>query len=104
RGDFQMHSIWSDGAETLESIVNPCLERGWACGRIPDPSYRLGIGGCIRMERGVGQHAKIHALNRKHGGRFRLFKGIEANILADGSIEMAPHELKQFEFVVALLT
>ena len=31
------------------------------------------------------QHAEIDALNRKHGGRFRMFKGIEANIRADGS-------------------
>src|SRR5207244_1173367 len=31
RGDFQMHSIYSDGAETLESIINACIERGWSC-------------------------------------------------------------------------
>jgi histidinol phosphatase-like PHP family hydrolase len=101
RGDFQMHSIWSDGAETLESIVNACLERGWSCAGITDHSYGLSIAGGMSMERAVDQHAEIDVLNRKYGGRFRLFKGIEANILADGSIDMAPDEMRQFEFIVA---
>src|SRR5688572_4106024 len=30
RGDFQMHSVWSDGAETLASIIDACLARGQA--------------------------------------------------------------------------
>jgi histidinol phosphatase-like PHP family hydrolase len=53
------------------------------------------------MERVVEQHAEINALNRTYGGRFRMFKGIEANIRTDGTIDMEPHELRQFEFVVA---
>ena len=43
----------------------------------------------------------IDALNAKYKRRFRMFKGIEANIRADGTIDMEPHELRQFEFVVA---
>jgi histidinol phosphatase-like PHP family hydrolase len=101
RGDFQMHSIWSDGAETLESIVNACLERGWSCAGITDHSYGLSIAGGMSMERAVEQHAEIDALNRKYGGRFKLFKGVEANIRPDGTIDMEPHEMRQFEFVVA---
>jgi histidinol phosphatase-like PHP family hydrolase len=101
RGDFQMHSIWSDGAETLESIVNACLERGWSCAGITDHSYGLTIAGGMSMERAVEQHAEIDTLNRKYEGRFRVFKGIEANILADGSIDLQPDEMRQFEFVVA---
>ncbi|HXD20984.1 MAG TPA: PHP domain-containing protein [Vicinamibacterales bacterium] len=101
RGDFQMHSIYSDGGETLESIVNACLERGWSCAGITDHSYGLSIAGGMSMQRAVEQHAEVDALNRKYGGRFRLFKGIEANIRADGSIDMEPHEMRQFEFIVA---
>jgi putative hydrolase len=101
RGDFQMHSIWSDGAETLESIVNACLERGWSCAGITDHSYGLSVAGGMSMERAFEQHAEIDALNRKYRGRFRMFKGIEANILADGAIDMQPHERRRFEFVVA---
>lgn len=101
RGDFQMHSIWSDGAETLESIVDACLERGWSCAGITDHSYGLSIAGGMSMERALEQHAEIDALNRKYSGRFRMFKGIEANILVDGAIDMTPDEMRQFEFVVA---
>jgi putative hydrolase len=101
RGDFQMHSIWSDGADTLESIVNACLERGWSCAGITDHSYGLSIASGMSMERAMEQHAEIDALNRKYDGRFRLFKGVEANIRADGTIDMEPHEMRQFEFVVA---
>ena len=101
RGDFQMHSIYSDGAETLESIVNACIERGWTCAGITDHSYGLSIAGGMSMERAVEQHAEIDALNRKYGGRFRMFKGIEANIRADGSVDMEPHEMRRFEYIVA---
>lgn len=101
RGDFQMHSIYSDGAETLESIINACLERGWSCAGMTDHSYGLSIAGGMSMERAVEQHAEIDALNRRYSGRFRMFKGIEANIRADGTIDMEPDEMRRFEFIVA---
>jgi len=101
RGDFQMHSIWSDGAETLESIVNACLERGWRCAGITDHSYGLSIAGGMPMARVADQHAEIDALNATFRRRFRVFKGIEANIRPDGTIDMEPDELRRFEFVVA---
>lgn len=101
RGDLQMHSVWSDGAEALDSIVDACLARGQRRAGITDHSYGLAVAGGMSMEQAVEQHAVIDALNRQHAGRFRLFKGIEANIRADGTVDMEPHELRQFEFVVA---
>ena len=101
RGDFQMHSIYSDGAETLESIINACLERGWSCAGVTDHSYGLSIAGGMSMDRAVEQHAEIDALNRKYDGRLRMFKGIEANIRSDGTIDMEPHEMRRFEYIVA---
>ena len=101
RGDFQMHSVYSDGAEPLESIVTECLRRKWSCAGITDHSYGLAIAGGMTMEKVGEQHAEIDALNRKYSGSFRLFKGIEANITPDGNIDMTPDELRRFEFVVA---
>ena len=101
RGDFQMHSVWSDGSETLPSIVDACLALGHTCAGITDHSYGLPIAGGMSMANVVKQHAEIDALNRKYGGRFRMFKGIEANIRADGTIDMEPQEMRQFEFIVA---
>ncbi|MGH9349469.1 MAG: hypothetical protein ACRD26_19635 [Vicinamibacterales bacterium] len=101
RGDFQMHSVWSDGAETVESIVQECLRRKWSCACVTDHSYGLAIAGGMTMEKVGAQHAEIDAVNRKYGRRFRLFKGIEANIRPDGTVDMTPEELRRFEIVVA---
>jgi len=101
RGDFQMHSVWSDGAETLESIVDACLARGHSCAGITDHSYGLPIAGGMTMAQAAEQHAEIDQLNRRFKGRFRIFKGIEANIRQDGTVDMELHELHQFEFIVA---
>jgi histidinol phosphatase-like PHP family hydrolase len=101
RGDFQMHSVWSDGAEPLESIIEACLARGQECAGVTDHSYGLPIAGGMTMAQVVEQHAEIDALNRKFKGKFRMFKGIEANIRQDGTVDMEPHELRLFEFVVA---
>ncbi len=101
RGDFQMHSVYSDGSETLASIVDECLRRGWRCAGVTDHSYGLAVAGGMPMDKVAQQHAEIDALNARSTGRFRLFKGIEANIGADGTIDMTPAELRLFEFVVA---
>src|SRR3989442_8171451 len=101
RGDFQMHSLWSDGAEPLESIVEACLVRGHSCAGITDHSYGLAVARGMTMEAVSRQHAEIDALNAKYGRRFRLFKGIEANIRLDGTVDMTADELRRFEFVVA---
>ena len=101
RGDFQMHSVWSDGAEPLESIVEACLSRKHTCAAITDHSYGLPVAGGMSMDDVLKQHAEVDALNKKFGRRFRLFKGIEANIRGDGTIDMEPHELRLFELVVA---
>src|SRR5262249_27487713 len=57
--------------------------------------------GGMSMARVVEQHAEIDALNAAHRGAFRLFKGIEANIRPDGTIDMTEEELHRFEFIVA---
>ena len=101
RGDFQMHSTWSDGGQTLERIVEASLALGQTCAGVTDHGYGLPIASGMSMEAVSRQHAAIDALNERHRGEFRLFKGIEANIRADGRIDMEPDELRRFEFVVA---
>jgi len=101
RGDLQMHSTWSDGSQSLADIVEAGIERGYSFCGVTDHSYGLPIAGGVSMARLAQQHREIDALNRKHRGRFRLIKGIEANIRADGSVDMEPSELAQLELVVA---
>jgi histidinol phosphatase-like PHP family hydrolase len=100
-GDLQMHSTWSDGSQSLEDIVKGGLERGYRFCAVTDHSYGLPIAGGVSMAELAGQHREIDALNRKYRKKFRLLKGIEANIRADGSVDMEAHELALLEIVVA---
>jgi putative hydrolase len=101
RCDLQMHSDWSDGSQTLAEIVETGIARGYTHAAVTDHSYGLPIAGGLSMARVAEQHREIDALNARYQGRFRLLKGIEANIRADGSVDMTSAELAQMEIVVA---
>jgi histidinol phosphatase-like PHP family hydrolase len=101
RGDLQMHSTWSDGRQTIEDIIEAALARGYAFSGLTDHSYGLRIARGVSMADLADQHREIDDLNQRYQGRFRLLKGIEANIGPDGSIDMTPEELARLEFVVA---
>jgi histidinol phosphatase-like PHP family hydrolase len=100
-GDLQMHSTWSDGSQSLEDIVEAGISRGYHFCAVTDHSYGLKIAGGVSMADLAEQHEDINRLNKHYRGRFRLLKWIEANIRADGSIDMEPGELAQLEIVVA---
>jgi histidinol phosphatase-like PHP family hydrolase len=101
RGDLQMHSVWSDGSQTLEDIVEAGIARSYDYCAVTDHSYGLPIARGVSMARLFEQHREIDRLNDQYRGRFRLIKGVEANIRADGSVDMQPAELRQLELVVA---
>jgi putative hydrolase len=101
RGDFQMHSTWSDGAESIATMASACMELGHTCMGITDHSYGLPIARGVTMADIARQHKEIDDLNTRLGTGFRVFKGIEANILADGNLDLQPDERRAFEFVVA---
>ena len=96
-----MHSEWSDGADTLGTIVEACIERGYTYCAVTDHSYGLPIARGVSMADLARQHAEIDGLNTRYTGRFRMLKGIEANIRADGRVDMDPAELALLELVVA---
>jgi histidinol phosphatase-like PHP family hydrolase len=101
RGDLQMHSEWSDGAPTLDEIVEACVERGYHFAAITDHSYGLKIAGGMSMAAAAEQWRTIDRLNETYGDRFRLIKGIEANIASDGQLDLSSDEAAQFELVLA---
>lgn len=101
RGDFQMHSTWSDGGESIDAMAQAGMALGHTCMGITDHSYGLPIARGMTMEAVTRQHREIDGLNARLAGRFRIFKGIEANILADGELDLQPDERRVFEFVVA---
>jgi histidinol phosphatase-like PHP family hydrolase len=101
RGDFQMHTTGSDGAETTRTMIEACRALGHSCMGVTDHSYGLPIARGMSMAAVHRQHAEIDGLNEEYNGSFRVFKGIEANILADGQLDLPPDECERFEFVVA---
>jgi histidinol phosphatase-like PHP family hydrolase len=101
RGDFQMHSTFSDGDQTLDEIVRACMALGYTCAAITDHSYGLPVARGMSMSAAARQHDEIDALNARYAGRFRMYKGVEANILPDGSLDLSEEERRRFEIVVA---
>jgi histidinol phosphatase-like PHP family hydrolase len=100
-GDFQMHSEWSDGADSLLVMATACLERGYQYCAITDHSHGLRIAGGLSASDLARQHAEIDQVNRELDGRFRLLKGVEANLAADGSLDLTADDLRSLEIVVA---
>lgn len=101
RGDLQMHSTWSDGTQTLDEICRTGLARGYAYAAVTDHSHGLPIARGLSPEAMAEQQRAIDWLNRECRGAFRLLKGIEANIRADGTLDLSLDELRGVEIVVA---
>jgi len=101
RGDFQMHSGWSDGVATLDALANACQERGYSHAAVTDHAHGLKIAGGMSMAEAAAQRAAIAQLNGGYGTAFRLIQGIEANIANDGSLDLSDDEAAQFDVVLA---
>jgi histidinol phosphatase-like PHP family hydrolase len=101
RGDLQMHSTWSDGAESIADLAEAAFELGWARIGVTDHSYGLPIARGMSMDSAVRQHGEIDEVNARFTGRVRVYKGVEANILADGALDLQEEERRIFEYVIA---
>jgi putative hydrolase len=101
RGDLQMHSEWSDGVPSVRDIGDACLARGYAYAAVTDHSHGLKIAGGMSMEEAAGQRRAIDDVNAALKGRFHLLQGIEANIGADGDLDLSAEEATTFDIVLA---
>jgi histidinol phosphatase-like PHP family hydrolase len=100
-GDVQMHSEWSDGASTLDEIVDACVGRGYHFAAVTDHSHGLKIAGGMTRDEALQQRKAIEHLNRAQGERFWLIQGIEANIGSDGQLDLTDDEAGEFDLVLA---
>jgi histidinol phosphatase-like PHP family hydrolase len=101
QGDLQMHSVWSDGHMTFAEIVEACLARKYTYCAVTDHSHGLAIANGLSMRDLARQQREIDTVNAEYAGRFRIIKGIEANILADGSLDVTRAERRKVELVLA---
>ena len=101
RGILHAHTDKSDGVDTLEAMAEAVRSRGYAYFGIADHSQSAHYAGGLSLDEITEQHAAIDELNRRYGKSFRVFKGIESDILADGSLDYPDEVLVKFDFVVA---
>lgn len=100
RGFLHCHSNYSDGASTVAEWAAAAAAAGYGYLGITDHSPATAFGGGLQPEDVPRQHAEIDAENaRGHG--LRLLKGVEADILADGSLDYPPDLRRRFDFIIA---
>jgi DNA polymerase (family X) len=99
-GVFHNHTTWSDGAASLEQMAMAAQKLGYKYLGIADHSQSLTVAQGLSPERVRQQQKDMDALNAKFKG-FRLFKGIECDILADGALDYKDDVLDTFDYVVA---
>lgn len=100
KGILHNHSTYSDGLNTLEEMALYCKNQGYEYLGICDHSKAAQYAGGLSEEEIVKQHAEIDSLNARLGP-FRIFKGIECDILGDGSLDYSNEVLGSFDFIVA---
>ena len=105
RGIVHNHSTYSDGAHTLKQMSDACRTRGFEYFGICDHSQSLKIAHGMSVETVLRQKGEIAELNAAFatdgGSPFRVFFGVESDILADGSLDYSDEVLAEFDFIVA---
>ncbi|WP_307861960.1 PHP domain-containing protein [Nocardioides sp. SYSU D00065] len=101
RGDLHSHSDWSDGGSPLEEMAMTAMELGHDYLVLTDHSPRLRVANGLSAERLTRQLRVVEAVNEHLAGGFTLLKGIEVDILDDGSLDQAPQMLGQLDVRVA---
>jgi len=99
RGVLHCHSKYSDGSTTIAEMADTARARGWSYLGISDHSQAASYAGGLDRDAVLRQHDEIDALNQGVKG-FRVLKGIEADILADGTVDYGDDLLDRFDYVV----
>ncbi len=100
RGDLQMHTKATDGKNTIEEMAAKAQELGYEYIAITDHSKAVRVAGGLD-EKGLAQQFKaIEKINAQFP-KLRILKGVEVDILADGSLDLTDDILKEAEVVLA---
>ncbi len=100
KGILHNHSNYSDGNDSLREMAVYCKELGYEYFGICDHSKSAFYANGLREETILKQHKEIDLLN-KELFPFRIFKGIESDILSSGELDYEENILKSFDFIVA---
>lgn len=100
KGDLHMHSTWSDGAYSIEEMVEACRAKGYHYMAITDHSQYLRVANGLTPERLVKQIDEIKELNKKYDD-IEILSGIEMDILPDGTLDYDDDLLNRVDLVIA---
>jgi DNA polymerase (family 10) len=102
RGVLHAHSTYSDGKFSIREMAEACMERGYEYLGITDHSQTAAYAGGLSVDEIKQQWEEVDKLNKEFADQnFRIFKGIESDILGDGSLDYNDHILEGFDFVIA---
>ena len=96
------HTDLSDGVDTLDAMAEATRNRGYVYFGIADHSKSAHYAGGLSVEEIAEQHAAIDRMNAGYGGSFRVFKGIESDILDDGALDYPDEVLRRFDYTTIL--
>ncbi len=100
QGVFHVHSLWSDGSAEIEAMAQKAESLGFKYLGLSDHSQSAKYAGGLTPDDIKKQHAEIDLLNKKNK-KIKIFKGIESDILSDGSLDYPENVLEKFDFVIA---
>ncbi len=99
RGDVHIHTVHSDGDSTVKQMAEHASKLGYEYIAITDHSQSLGVAGGLDPERLKEEMQEIDLLNKKQN-RTRILKGMEVDILSNGSLDMDTDLLGQLDIVI----
>jgi DNA polymerase (family X) len=102
RGDLHMHTSWSDGRDSIESMVAACVELGYEYIAITDHSPRSMASRTLTADGVARQAEEIAGARERHPG-IEILHGCEVDILPDGRLDFNDRLLQQFDIVLASL-
>ncbi len=102
RGDFHMHSVWSDGRDSIETMASACHDLGYEYIAITDHSPASGVARSLSVQTVKHQRDEIAGVRERFPG-IAILHGCEVEILPDGRLDFADRVLEQFDIVLASL-
>lgn len=102
QGDLHMHTTWSDGAFSIEEMVQACRARGYKFMAITDHSQYLKVANGLTKERLREQATEIERMNEKYPD-ITILRGIEMDILPDATLDFDDEVLAELDYVIGAI-
>jgi len=103
RGDLQLHTLWSDGGDSIQAMADAAVERGYSYIAVTDHSKGLRIAGGINEDELAQQGQEIAEVNASFSRvsqKFQVLRSVELNLSPEGTGDMEPSSLRKLDLVL----